>query len=206
MQLVEKAKREYQNIPIDLIKSPLKPSREVFEDINVLAQTIKAHGLLQPLLVKQLAGAYGFEVIVGERRVRACRKAGLTKIPCIVLDEISEEQVLQMQLTENLQRSDLKVFEEIRIVESLKDNYNLSNDEIAVKIGLSASTVASYLTIAKGLPQKYIRMVERGKGRTHTPKALTITKALILARANLPEDKLKETVDFSSQPVNVGGS
>lgn len=196
MVMVEKAKREYQNIFIELIKSPMKPSREIFEDINALAATIQEHGLLQPILVKKLDAAQGFEVVVGERRLRACRKAGLTQIPCIVLDGISEEQILQMQLTENLQRADLKVFEEIQIVEALKDRYDLTNDEIAIKIGLSASTVASYLTIAKGLPKKYIRMVERGKGRTHSPKALTLTKALLLCRANLPEDKLKETIDL----------
>jgi len=101
-----------------------------------------------------------------------------------------------MQLIENLQRSDLQVFEEIRIVENLKNHYDLTNEEIAVKIGLSASTVASYLTIAEGLSEKYIKMIEKGKGRNHSSQALTIGKALLLAQNQLPEDKLKENVEL----------
>jgi ParB/RepB/Spo0J family partition protein len=194
--LAQKVKRNYSNIPIELIKSPENPSREVFEDIGILAETIKRHGLLQPLLVKRSEGTYGFEVIVGERRLRACRKAELTQVPCIVLDGVDEENILEMQLIENLQRSDLRVFEEIRIVEALKNHYELSNEEIGVKIGISASTVSSYLTIAEGLSEKYIRMIEKGKGRNHSSQALTIGKALLLAQNQLPADKLKENVDL----------
>jgi len=101
-----------------------------------------------------------------------------------------------MQLVENVQRSDLKPFEEMRIVESLKNHHSLSDEEIAVKTGLSANAVSSYLTIVKGLPDQYIRMIEKGKGRSHSTKALTLGKALLLARANLPADKLKETVEL----------
>jgi ParB family chromosome partitioning protein len=196
MELNEKAKRKYQNIFIELIKSPMKPSREIFEDINALAATIQEHGLLQPVLVKKLDAAQGFEVVVGERRLRACRKAGLTTVPCIVLDGVSEEQILQMQLIENLQRSDLKPFEEIRIVEALKNRHDLTNDEIAVKTGLSSSTVQNYLTLAKGLSEEYLKMINNG---SHSLKDLTITKALLLARANLPADQLKEKVNLIRQ-------
>ena len=191
--LVEKTKREYQNIPIELIKSPAQPSREVFEDIDSLAETIRRHGLLQPLLVRRTDGAYGFEVIVGERRLRACRKAGLTQVPCIVLDGVDEEKILEMQLIENLQRSDLRVYEEIRLVETLKNRYDLTNDEIAVKTGLSSSCVQNYLTLAKGLSEEHLKLIHNG---SHSLKDLTITKALILARANLPADELKEKVDL----------
>jgi len=191
--LVEKTKKEYQHIPIELVRSPQNPSREVFEDIGVLAETIKRHGLLQPLLVRKSDGAYGFEVIVGERRLRACRKAELTQVPCIVLDGVDEEKILEMQLTENIQRADLKVYEEIRLVEALKNRYDLTNDEIAVKTGLSSSTVQNYLTLAKGLSEDYLKMINNG---SHSLKDLTITKALILARANLPADMLKEKVNL----------
>jgi ParB family chromosome partitioning protein len=194
--LVETAKRKYTNVPIELIKSPENPSREVFEDIGILAETIKRHGLLQPLLVKRTESAYGFEVIVGERRLRACKKAGLTQVPCIVLDGVNEEKILEMQLIENLQRSDLKVFEEIRLVETLKNHYDLTNEEIGVKIGMSASTVASYLTIAENLGEEYVKMIEKGKGRSHSNQAFTIGKALLLAQNKLPEDKLKENVEL----------
>lgn len=190
--LARTAKKKYQQIPIEFIKSPLKPSREVFEGIDALAATIKRHGLLEPILVKQLDGQYGFEVVVGERRLRACRKVGLAQVPCIVVDGVSKDQILAMQLVENVQRSDLKVFEEVKIVKSLKDHYNLSNDEIAVKTGLSAGTVKNYLTISN-LPQEYIKIISHG---SHSPKDLTLMKAVTLARANLPADKLRETVEL----------
>ena len=194
--LVQKTNRDYQNIPIQLIKSSSNPSREVFEDINTLAETIERHGLLHPLLVRRLDGTYGFEVIVGERRLRACRKAGLTQVPCMILNGIDEKKVLEMQLVENLQRSDLKVFEEIRLVETIKNHYNLSYVEIGAQVGLAASTVSNYLTIAEGLSEEYLKMIEKGKGRNHSSHALTIGKALILAQAKLSADKLKETVEL----------
>lgn len=83
------------------------------------------------------------------------------------------------------------VFEEIRLVERLKDRFNLSNEEIGVKAGLNHKTAANYLTISKGLPQQYIKLISHG---SHSLRDLTITKALILARANLPADKQKEMV------------
>ena len=195
MVVVQRLKK-YREIPIKLIEPSLTPSREIFEDIDVLAETIRRHGLLEPILVRQLDGQHSFQVVVGERRLRACKKAGLDKVPCIILDGVTEDQILTMQLVENIHRADLKPFEEIRLVETLKNRYNLSNDEIAVKIGLSASTVSNYLAIAKDLPKEYIKMIEKGKGRTHSPKALTITKGLLLAGAGLPADKLKETVEL----------
>jgi len=191
--VAQTAKREFKQIPIELLKSPSNPSREVFEDIKALASTIERHGLLEPILVRKLINQYGYEVVCGERRLRACRKAGLQTVPCIIMDGVSEEQILQMQLTENIQRADLKVFEEIKIVETLKDRFTLSNDEIAAKTGLSSSTVRNYLTIAKGIPKDYIKMIVYGGHSLHD---LTLKKALILARSNLPADKLKEMLEL----------
>ena len=75
--VVQTSKREFKHIPVELLKSPSEPSREVFEDIHVLAATINRLGLLEPILVRKLTEQYGFEVMCGERRLRACREAGL---------------------------------------------------------------------------------------------------------------------------------
>jgi len=194
MEVLElKGKREFMNIPTALIQSSPTPSRETFQDLEALAETIKRHGLLEPILVRKKDKTYGFQVIVGERRLRACQLAGIERVPCIVVEGVSNEQILQMQIVENVQRADLKVFEEIKIVETLKNHYGLSDEEIAVKTGLSHGTVQNYLMIAKVLPWEYIRMISHG---SHSPTDLTITKALILARASLPADQLKEIVEL----------
>lgn len=191
--VAQTVKRDFKQIPIDMVKSPPDPSREVFEDIKALAATIEEHGLLEPILVRKQINKFGFEVVCGERRLRACRKAGLQSIPCIVLDGVSQEQLVQMQLIENLQRSDLKVFEEIRLVETLKDKFHLHNNEISVKTGIPPTAVGNYLIIGKSLPWEYVKLINHG---SHNPRDLTIKKALILARANLPADKLKEYVEL----------
>ena len=186
-------KREFKEIPIALVKSPSKASRQIFEDIEELAKTIKMHGLLEPILVMKMKAKYGFEVVCGERRLRACTEAGLEKIPCLILNgEMKQEDILQMQLVENIHRADLKVFEEIRIVETLREKFNFSHEEIANKIGFSSATVSNYLLIAKGLPEKYLRMITRGD--KHSLYKLTVTKALLLVRAKLPPEKLKRIV------------
>ena len=151
--VAEKLRGEFQRIPIELIQSG--GSREIFEDISSLAATVREHGLLEPILVRKLEKGYGYRVVCGERRLRACRKAELQTVPAIILDEkVTEEEILEFQLIENLQRSDLKPFEEIKLVKQLKDRFQLSNAEIAAKIGVSESTIGDYLSITQALPEK----------------------------------------------------
>jgi len=198
-------KRQFKEIPISLVKSPSKVSREIFEDIETLASTIKMHGLLHPILVKQIEGKYGFEVVCGERRLRACKEAGLQNIPCVILNgEMKQEDILQIQLIENIHREDLKVFEEIRIIQTLKNEFNLTHDEIADRVEMSPATVANFLAIGYGLPEKYVRMITRGDA--HTLCKLTITKALVLVKANLPPDRLKEVIDLITTKGLTRGS
>jgi ParB family chromosome partitioning protein len=186
------SEREFRILPIELIVSSETPSRQVYEGISALAATIQRHGLIHPIVVKKDIQR-GYTVLVGERRLRACQRAGLSHVPCLVVkDDLTEDQVLEMQLVENLQRRDLKVFEEVRLVETLRDRFGLSHEEIAVKTGLSHGTVENYLAIAR-LPEEYLRMIERD---SHSVNELTITKALVLAQANLPADKLRETVEL----------
>jgi len=184
------SERELKNLPIGQILSGPNPSREVFEDIDSLASTIQRHGLIQPIIVKKNIQK-GYEIICGERRLQACKKAKLRIVPCIILNgNLTREQILEMQLVENIHRADLKVYEEIKLIESLKNNFNLTHDEIAVKTGLSVATVRNYLAISK-LPEETVRKIEKD---SHNPTHLTITKALILVSSKLPADKVGDTV------------
>lgn len=195
-QIQAQVKGDFKRIPLQLIKSSAQPSREVFEDIASLAATIKEHGLIEPIVVRKLKNGYGFEVVCGERRLRACQKAELDFVSCIVKDDITEEQALEWQLIENLQRKDLKAFEELRLVKRLKEECSLSNQEIGVKIGLSDSRVADYLLVAEAFPEELMRLITRTRGGHAYKKELTLSKAVVLARAGLTPDKLKEMVEF----------
>jgi len=184
--------RKLQSIPIELLKTPEEPSREVYENINALASTIRTHGLLQPLVVRKLKETNGFEIVVGSRRYEACKKANLRYVPCLVFDgELSNEQYLEMSIIENLQREDLRPYEEIRLIRRLKGQFELTNAELAAKLGVSSSLISTYLTIGEALPPNVQKQIVHAHAQG-SPTTLTITKAALLARANLSPEKLKE--------------
>lgn len=186
-------KGDFKRIPLELIHSPKQSSREVFEGIAELAQTIKAHGLLQPITVQKSENRNGYEVVIGSRRLRACQRAGLQVVPSIVVDRVSPEQLLEIQIIENLQRKDLLPFEEIRLVQSLKD-LQQTHEEIAAQIGVSVGTIADLIIIGEKIPHDLIKSVIRVKGGKPARKELTISKAVLLARANLSEHELRKMV------------
>lgn len=186
-------KKDFKRIPLELIRSPKQPSRERFEGLAELAQTIKTHGLLHPITVKKLEHNNGFELLIGLRRLKACQIAALKLVPSFVVNGVSTEQLLEMQIIENLQRKDLLPFEEMRLVQSLKDQH-LTNEEIAAKIGVSCGTIADLITIADNFPDDIVKSVVRVRGGKAARKELTISKAVLLARANLPEQKLRNMV------------
>jgi ParB family chromosome partitioning protein len=104
--------------------------------IEELAASIKEHGLLQPIVVKPLTNGT-YRIIAGERRWRACRLAGLEKVPVIVKD-LGEQEVMEVALIENLQRQDLNPVEEALGYRALIDTYNLTQEEVAVRVGKSS--------------------------------------------------------------------
>jgi ParB family chromosome partitioning protein len=134
------------DIPIDRIeRNPYQP-RTVFEvdQLDQLRASIAAHGVLQPILVTETLE--GYRLIAGERRVRAAQLAGLTRIPAIVRQAAGREQ-LELALVENLQRADLNAVEEAHAYRQLVDEFGLSHDQIAVRVGRARSTVANTIRI-----------------------------------------------------------
>ena len=111
--------------------------RKSFDKVSLeeLAASIKEHGLLQPIVVKPLMGGT-YRIIAGERRWRACRMAGLERVPVIVKD-LGEQEVMEVALIENLQRQDLNPIEEALGYKTLIENYNLTQEEVAVRVGKS---------------------------------------------------------------------
>lgn len=137
---------EVVQIPIDRIKpSPYQP-RSVFNEdkIEELCQTIKTHGIIQPIVVRVVEGSY--EIIAGERRYRAMKKIGARTIPAII-KEYSESQTASIALIENLQREGLTAIEEAKAYSNLIELHNLTQESLAQRLGKNQSTIANKLRL-----------------------------------------------------------
>jgi ParB family chromosome partitioning protein len=146
------ARTDIQYIDIHEIKPNAKQPRTHFKEeaIDDLAVSIKTHGVIQPLIVRAAAVA-GFELVAGERRWRAAKKAGLRDVPCIVR-EISEEQCILFALIENIQREDLNPIEEAVALKRAINAFGLTQEELAKSVGKSRPYVANALRLLR-LPE-----------------------------------------------------
>lgn len=133
-------------ISIDMIDPNPRQARNELGNIDELVLSIKEKGVLEPILVRPKAGRY--EIIAGERRYVATRKAGLREIPCIEM-RVEDNEAMEIALIENLQRKDLDVFEEADGLKALGDVYGYSHGEIANKIGKARSTITEIINISK---------------------------------------------------------
>ena len=143
----------------DLRPNPYQP-RKIFDDeaLQDLANSIKEHGVFQPIIVKK--SIKGYEIIAGERRVRASRLAGLSKIPAIIR-EFSDTQMMEIALLENLQRENLNVIEEAIAYKSMIEKLDLTQDELSKKVGKSRSHITNILGLLR-LPKEVQKMVIQG--------------------------------------------
>lgn len=148
------------------------------ESLSELADSIREHGVLQPLLVRRLPGASledeSYQLVAGERRWRAARMAGLSEVP-VVVREMSEAEVLEFALIENLQREDLNPLEEAGGYQELIDTFGLTQEEVARKVGRSRSAVANALRVLK-LPQELHPYLRDGDLTAGHAKALLTVK------------------------------
>lgn len=134
-------------LDLDLLTPNRYQPREDVEDpkLDELARSITASGVIQPILVRQIAaGAY--EIVAGERRWRAAQRAGLLRIPVVVRD-VPEDKLLELALAENIQREDLNPIEEATAYKRLADEYHLTQDEMAAAVGKDRSSVANYIRL-----------------------------------------------------------
>ncbi len=144
----------------DLRPNPYQP-RKVFNDetLNDLAESIKQHGVFQPIIVKK--SIKGYEIIAGERRVRASKKVGLTKIPAIIRN-LNDEQMMEIALLENLQRDNLSAIEEAVAYKTMIERLSLTQDELSKKVGKSRSHITNILGLLR-LPKEVQEMVATNK-------------------------------------------
>jgi ParB family chromosome partitioning protein len=147
-------------IPLGQLRAnPYQPRKIFNEDaINELAQSIKEHGIIQPIIVRKVLK--GFEIIAGERRFRASQLAGLSTISAVERN-FTDQQVMEITLIENLQREDLNAIEIANAYQSLIDKFSLTQEQLSVKVGKSRSHIANFLRILQ-LPEEIREYVSRG--------------------------------------------
>ena len=178
------APRERPNLEVDRIASNPSQPRRSFDEakIDELANSVRDQGIIQPLVVRRVGD--GYELIAGERRLRAARKAGLREVPVIVR-EASNSETLQLALLENLQREDLNPIEEAAAYQRLQEEFELSQEEIAQKVGKSRPAVANCMRLLL-LPKEVQQEVARGQLPAGQARALLglENEAMVLAAAH----------------------
>ncbi len=166
-----------RHIPIAQIQPNPHQPRTTFDDAQLaeLAASITAHGLIQPLIVTEQAGQY--LLIAGERRWRACQIAGLTSVP-VILKEATPQTMLEMALIENIQRADLNPLEEAYAYQQLINEFGLTQEEVAQRVGKARSTVANLVRLTE-LPANIQQAVLNGE--------ISGTHARVLLQLPTPE-------------------
>lgn len=147
-EIHEKEIEEENTLPIESIKSNNNQPRKSFDEerIKELAQSIKEFGIIQPIIVKKIYNENKYEIVAGERRWRAAKLAGLEEVP-VIIKEISNREVLEISLIENIQREDLNPIEESKAYQELLKNFNLTQEDLSKKLGKSRVAITNSLRL-----------------------------------------------------------
>jgi ParB family chromosome partitioning protein len=154
-------KEEFLEIDLDLIEPNSEQPRSRFEEesLEELAQSIRANGIVQPIVVRRRGSRY--QIVAGERRWRASQKADLQKIPAVVKD-VKDEKLLELALIENIQRQELNAIEEANAYKNLLETLGLTQESVAERVGKSRTVITTFLRLLK-LPNDIQTLVEDGK-------------------------------------------
>lgn len=181
-------------LPLSQVEPGLNQPRKAFDEdaLNDLADSIRIHGIIQPLTVRRLSSGY-YQIIAGERRWRAAKLAGLEQVPAVII-EADDRKVMELGLIENLQRADLNPMEEADGYRALKEEYGLTQEEIAQRMGKSRPAIANALRLT-ALPDMLRGLVVDGDLSAGHARAL-----LALPTVALQEQAAQQVV---TQELNV---
>jgi ParB family chromosome partitioning protein len=181
-----------RQIPLDrIVANPHQPRARFEEDeLGDLAASIETHGVLQPIVVRGLANG-DYQLIAGERRVRAARLAGLTQIPAVVR-EPTEEEMVELALIENLQRTDLNPLEEAIGFRLLIDRFGMAHEAVATRVGRSRAAVTNALRLLELAPETQEALLEGqiSEGHARALAGLTVPELQVAALAIVLERQL----------------
>ncbi|MCI9155391.1 MAG: ParB/RepB/Spo0J family partition protein [Lawsonibacter sp.] len=149
------------SLPISQVEPGLNQPRKRFEQgaLDDLAESIRVHGIIQPLTVRRLASGY-YQIIAGERRWRAAKAAGLQEVPAVII-EADDRKVMELGLIENLQREDLNPAEEARGYRTLMEEFGLTQEQVAQQMGKSRPAITNTLRLL-ALPEEVMSLLEEG--------------------------------------------
>ncbi len=169
------------SLPISQVEPGLNQPRKRFEQegLEELTQSIRLHGIIQPLTVRRLASGY-YQIIAGERRWRAAKAAGLTEVPAVII-EADDRKVMELGLIENLQREDLNPAEEARGYQVLMEEYGLTQEQVAQRMGKSRPAITNTLRLL-ALPEDLLALVEEGALSAGHARALLAAPSAALQR------------------------
>mgnify|MGYP003302024111 FL=1 len=166
----------------EILPNPNQPRKRFnYDELEGLAQSIRANGILQPLLVRTNEDGK-YELVAGERRLRAARLVGITKVPCIVND-ISESDSAVFAIIENLQRQNLDFFEEAEALATLVSDYRMSQEELCKKLGKAQSTLSNKLRLLRLSEEMRYKITRAGLSERHARALLSLNDEVQRARA-----------------------
>lgn len=179
-------------LPLNEIVPNRDQPRKTFDEASLeeLAQSIKQHGVLQPLLVRPIPSG-GYQLVAGERRWRACRIAGLNKVP-VVIKELTDTETMEIAIIENLQREDLNPIEEAEGLQALIDKCGYTQEEVAASVGKSRPAIANSLRLLR-LPQEVREMTKNGEisaGHARALLAFDNDAMMLEAARNIVSNKM----------------
>lgn len=180
---------------ISEIEPNRKQPRQYFDEaaITELADSIRQHGLIQPIVVRPMEE--GYQIVAGERRWRACRMLGMSEVP-VVIKEFSDEETAQIALIENIQRQDLNPVEEAAAYRALMDEYGMTQEALSKAVGKSRSAIANSVRLLN-LPDEIVEMLKKGK--------LSAGQAKAIASADSEENMLEIAKLAADGKITVRG-
>ncbi len=215
MDLIDNKANDFFQCDIDIIRpNRYQPRRKFSEnDLTELSQSIKEQGIIQPLLVRK--NEIGYELVAGERRLRASKMAGFEKVPVMVRD-ISDTELLEISIVENIQREDLNPMEEADAYKRLMIEFKLTQDQVAGRVGKSRPTVANFLRLCN-LPNQIRDSLSEGiismgharallgtetSAQQNTAFQMVISKGLSVRETEALIKKLKSEKEIKKPPTH----
>jgi len=206
----------FEEIPISAIRPNAYQPRRTFSEaaIRELAASIREVGILQPLVIRPVEG--GFELIAGERRLRAAREAGLERVP-VLIREAADNESMELALVENLQRQDLNPIETANAYQALMEGFGLTKEQLALRLGKSRAAVTNTLRLNQ-LPQHVRRLVEEGQlsegharallGLGSEDRMLTLAERILTERLSVrrTEELVREDLRIPQQAEHPAAS